>query len=56
MTVLSSYLAGGYSGATGPTGATGAGLGGATGASGPANTAYVNTQFTKAIGISVALS
>jgi len=56
MTVLSSYLAGGYSGATGPTGATGAGLGGATGASGPANTAYVDTQFTKAIGISVGLS
>jgi hypothetical protein len=56
MTILSSYLAGGYSGATGPTGATGAGLQGASGASGPANTAYVDSQFTKAIGISIATS
>jgi hypothetical protein len=56
MTILSNYLAGGFSGATGPTGATGVGVQGATGASGPANTAYVDTQFTKAIGIAIAIS
>jgi hypothetical protein len=48
MATLSSILTSKYVGAVGATGAQGA--------SGPINTAYVDTQFTKAIGISVATS